>query len=318
MKRRASCTIEVRDEGLPLLSLLTRRFDYHSETEWVEMVEARRLLLNGVPAAVDTVLTAGDSLEFRVPERPEPLVCTDFSIIHEDGALLVVDKPASLPCHPAGRFFNHTLWALLRSQRPSEALQFVNRLDRETSGIVLLAKTAEAAKACRAAFGGADVTKTYLVLVEGEFPDALHAEGHLGADEDSVVRKKRRFVLCCDVPGVEPVRGPAWASTVFRCLQRVRSLSLLEARLGTGRTHQIRATLCSLGFPVVGDKLYGVDETAFLRFIADALTDEDREKLRLPRQALHASDLQLPHPTSGEPMRFHSPVPADMARLVGA
>ncbi len=62
MKRRASCTIEVRDEGLPLLSLLTRRFDYHSETEWVEMVEARRLLLNGVPAAVDTVLTAGDSL----------------------------------------------------------------------------------------------------------------------------------------------------------------------------------------------------------------------------------------------------------------
>lgn len=317
MKRRTSCTIEPQEEGLTLLGLLTRRFDYRTESQWIELVEAGRLLVNGVPASVDAVLAARDHLEFVVPDRAEPSVRTDFRVVHEDASLLVVDKPPDLPCHPAGRFFNHTLWALLRRQRPTETLQFVNRLDRETSGIVLLAKTAEAAKACRAAFSGTGVTKTYLVLVEGEFPGTLNAEGYLETDESSQVRKKRRFVRCDDPAGATFGPGQTWALTEFRCLQRARDLSLLEAGLRTGRTHQIRATLCSLGFPVVGDKLYGVDETAFLRFIAGVLTAEDHAALRLPRQALHATELRLPHPVSREPMRFRSPVPADMAALVG-
>jgi 23S rRNA-/tRNA-specific pseudouridylate synthase len=94
-------------------------------------------------------------------------------------------------------------------------------------------------------------------------------------------------------------------------------VSEVEAILHTGRLHQIRATLSSLGYPVVGDKLYGPDPMIFVRFCTEALTDEDRRRLRMPRQALHATELEFQHPSTGERMRFEAPLPSDMAAVLG-
>lgn len=107
-------------------------------------------------------------------------------------------------------------------------------------------------------------------------------------------------------------RSRNYAKTIFRRIRTWDGLSLVEAQPVTGRLHQIRASLCSLGFPVAGDKLYGVDDTLYLRFIHDELTDHDRHRLRYPRQALHAADITLSHPASGRRIHLEAPFPDDL------
>ncbi|MBI3395030.1 MAG: hypothetical protein HY042_04275 [Spirochaetia bacterium] len=152
--------------------------------------------------------------------------------------------------------------------------------------------------------------KEYDVIVEGSFPEYLDARGFLTTGTGPV-KKKRHFVPA-EVEGGEKVR------TEFRLVSAVKnpSLSLLRVTLHTGRLHQIRATLCSLGFPVTGDRLYGVDETLYLKMINDLETDEDRLRLRINRTALHSSLLSFPHPESGQTMLFETPMPDDMAGLM--
>jgi 23S rRNA pseudouridine955/2504/2580 synthase/23S rRNA pseudouridine1911/1915/1917 synthase len=253
--------------------------------------------------------------------------------VFEDKDVMVVNKPANLPCHPAGRYFNHTLWAWLKTRHGVESPALVNRLDRETSGLLLVAKNAAAEAKCRTQFLQRAVVKRYTVLVEGAFPDALRATGWLMPDPGSGVHKRRRFEPQSEIPALEgcpeggvgssvgngkPVRRHAapsreWAVTDFRLLRIVNDLSVVEAVLHTGRLHQIRATLHSLGFPVVGDKIYGPDPMMFVRFCTDELTADDWRRLRMTRQALHSMELEFIHPATGQQLHFEAPLPADMA-----
>ncbi len=238
------------------------------------------------------------------PAHAEPPVLRSVGILYEDDDLLVADKPGNLPCHPGGRYCGNTLLHLLRARGGNgENLRIINRLDRETSGIVLVAKTAAMAKSLAGQFRRHTAQKEYTVLVHGAFPAHLEARGWLLPDADSVIRKKRRFVTDKDSPTPEAES----AETDFELLALQDGISRVLARPRTGRTHQIRATLLSLGFPVVGDKIYGLDETFFLRFITDALTDSDRARLILPRQALHASALTVV--IGGQTRTFTSPPP---------
>jgi 23S rRNA-/tRNA-specific pseudouridylate synthase len=152
-------------------------------------------------------------------------------------------------------------------------------------------------------------------VVEGDFPEFLDAEGFLLPDETCEVRKRRRFLLRKAVDAASLPAAAEASRTRFRRLARNAGLSLLEAELDTGRTHQIRATLCSLGYPVVGDKLYGPDPRLFLRFAKDQLTPADRARLRLPRQALHAYRLAFPHPVDRRPLDLIAPLPGLMAEF---
>jgi RluA family pseudouridine synthase len=268
---------------------------------------AGRFLLNDREAAGSDLLAAGDLLVYRMVPMPEPPVDWRYEVLYEDGDLLVVDKPAPLPCHPGGRFFNHTLWARLREKHGLARPAFINRLDRETSGIVLLAKNTQAACHCQAQFARQRVDKHYLVLVEGEFPSGtMKAEGWVAPDPASAIRKKVRFSLAA---GAVPAGAKA-CSTSFRLLAGGAGMSLLAAWPHTGRCHQIRATLCSLGYPVVGDKLYGVDEQLFLRLQEGRLNAADHARLRLERQALHAAYLRLIHPGTGRELSVTAPLPA--------
>jgi 23S rRNA-/tRNA-specific pseudouridylate synthase len=150
-----------------------------------------------------------------------------------------------------------------------------------------------------------------VALVEGEFPPGpVDVKGWLGADLEGPVRKKQRFFME-GAPGGTPQDGKA-CRTVLRRIRFRGGISEVEAFPLTGRLHQIRATLLAMGYPVVGDKLYGVDDTLFLRFIKGAVSQEDWNRLRLPRQALHAAEIRVTHPTTGALMVFQSSVPSDM------
>jgi 23S rRNA pseudouridine955/2504/2580 synthase/23S rRNA pseudouridine1911/1915/1917 synthase len=216
-----------------------------------------------------------------------------------------------LPIHPGGRFFAHTLWYLLT--RDIGKVHIATRLDRETSGLVLAAKDAGTARYLQEQQGLGAIHKTYLALVHGCFPAGPKiANGWLIPDLESVVRKKRRFVssTALEDPGLGP--GTESCKTVFATqgswLAEDGERSRVEARLLTGRTHQIRASLLSLGYPVVGDKLYGLDERFFLRFLENSLTDTDLTRLVLPYQALHCGKLEFLDP-DGVRLAFSTPAP---------
>ena len=329
VKRHARLVVPSDAAGRPLLDFICTRFSYHDRSGWEQQFRDGRLLINGTPALAGHLLTPGEQLEYLVPDIPEPNVNREVHVVFEDNQLLVLDKPPNLPCHPGGRFFQNTLWGILKSQRPGQTVSFINRLDRETSGIVLVAKDPESTRRCRAQFSERRVEKRYLVFVEGAFPSTLDAAGFLSPDTTCEVRKKRRFELGGPVLGgpkafaasrqqqaQTPGEEREWAETHFRKVQESAGVTLIEARPATGRQHQIRATLCSLGYPVVGDKLYGVDPTIFLRFCTDAMTPEDRARLRLNRQALHAAGLRLRHPATNQFIQFDLPLPDDMQSLI--
>ncbi len=326
MKRRIQSRVPGPFAGASVLAFLVRRFPYHDAAGWTERLAQRRVQVGGRPADGAQLLALDDVVEYLADDIPEPRVNLEVTVVFEDDEMLVVNKPPNLPCHPSGRYFHHTLWAVLKTSFGLEQPLLVNRLDRETSGLTIVAKTAGAGKLLNAEFSARRVEKKYLVLVEGVFPARVEARGLLVPDADSPVRKKLKFVAAAAAPEGQ---ASQWAETVFQGLETVPPafskpgkptgpISLVEATPMTGRLHQLRATLQALGYPVVGDKLYGHDPALFIRFCQDQLTDEDRALLRLDRQALHASKLRIQHPRTQQMMDLEAPLPADMAALLSS
>ena len=209
-----------------------------------------------------------------------------FPILYEDDGLLVVNKPADLVCHPTKDGPLSSLIARVRTYLGTDEGRLVNRLDRETSGVILIAKGAEAAAELGSVIANM-AQKRYWAIVEGRLPDdPLRITGALGKDDSSAVAIKN----CVREDG-----SPA--ETAVRVLHRfVREgapFSLVEVTPLTGRKHQIRIHLAHAGFPIVGDKLYGGDEQRYLRLVERRLTDEDRRTLRLTSHALHARRLSF-------------------------
>ena len=295
-------------EALRLDDYLAKRFTYHSLEKWRELIADGQILLNDEQCSESKLLSSGDILTYMPRGLEEPPVDLDYSIVYEDEHLLVINKCGNLPCHPAGPFFKHTLWH--HASKRYGKIYLINRLDRETSGLLIAARSS--AVAGKFAKQSAQIEKEYRALVFGDFNEAVTADGYLIKDSASIVRKKRRFIFADKLPGdaenasvVKTLLEPIWSKNGF---------SLVKAVLKTGRLHQIRATLFSLGFPLVGDKLYGPDDRIYLKIREDKITDEDWKKLLMRRQALHSYRLSFIHPVILDKMEFTAPLPADFPR----
>jgi 23S rRNA pseudouridine1911/1915/1917 synthase len=234
-----------------------------------------------------------------------------FSILHEDADLIVLDKPAGLVVHPAPGNRDGTLVnALLAHCGPGftgigaeRRPGIVHRLDKDTSGVMVVAKTQFASDALTTAFAARDLDRSYKALVWG-LPRPLtgEIEGAIGRD-----KRDRKRMAVVD-------HGGKFALTRYRTIRAWQtSLALMECRLATGRTHQIRVHFAAKGHPIVGDPLYLRRVPAAAKIMDEALRDR---LLDFPRQALHAASLGFRHPRSGLQISFEAALPADMHALL--
>jgi 23S rRNA pseudouridine1911/1915/1917 synthase len=294
--------------GWRLDHFLKRRIGRLSRTRIQGIIADQIFLADGRTARPALAVRAGETILLRRPAPNEPEVPRHFEILYEDDRVMVIDKPAGLPMHTTAKFWRNTLVALLRERYPDEQMEIAHRIDRETSGVLLIARDREAASFLTRAFARRDVDKTYLALVKGHPPDRGRIEQPLMLlDTPSHVM----MGPAGDAPGGLP------AVTAFEVIRRLPAHALCVAHPETGRQHQIRVHFSALGHPIVGDKLYGAGEALFMRSCDEGVTPTLLAAFDgLPRHALHAHRLTFPHPASRRPVTVESPWPPDLAAHV--
>lgn len=304
---RVQFTVERNYAGWRLDRYLAEKIRRLAPEKLAYLIANRLEAADGRALAADTLLEPGLAFALLREVEAEPETPQHFGVVHDDGELLVVDKPAGLPVHPTARYFANTFTSLARARFPGRKIDPGHRLDRETSGLLACGSSPEVTKRLKRDFAAGLVQKRYLALVVGApAEDRFLVEAPLALTGASMVRVRMH---------VSP--GGLASATAFEVLGRRRApdgapVALLACAPRTGRQHQIRAHLHHAGLPIVGDKIYGPDEAIFDRFTRKAMTADDQAALRLPRQALHAWRLALPHPMSRGEVLFESPLAPDL------
>jgi 23S rRNA pseudouridine1911/1915/1917 synthase len=272
------------------------------------LVDGGHVRLGGKPAKASARLKGGERLDLSIPD-PEPsgLVAQDLplAVLHEDRDLVVLDKAAGMVVHPArGTPHSTVVNALLHrlgAAAPGDRVGLVHRLDKETSGCLVVARNEAALAALQAAFKAREVEKSYLALCHG----ALAPEGRLDTPYGRHPRDRVRYT--------SRVEGARRAVTAWRVREAFAGASLAEVALHTGRTHQIRVHLSESGHPLLADATYGGRRREARLAEADPVR---RAAEAIGRQALHAWRLGFAHPRTGKPLRFEAPLPADFERAL--
>lgn len=251
------------------------------------------------------IVRVPDDQPVRSVEQPSS---TEIVVLYEDADALVVDKPPLVPVHPSGRYLSDTLIQRVHAHFHCERLhrdarpRLCHRLDRETSGVLLIGVTPQSHAEFMRQFEAREVEKEYLAIVRGVMEqDSGTVDLPIGPARTSSIDLK----MAVAADGQEAV-------TEWNVVERVRDRTLVACRPLTGRQHQIRVHMDALGHPLVGDKLYGVEDALFQRYAEGELTAEDLELLELERHALHNHRLEFTSPTTGERIDVRSPLAADL------
>ncbi|MCI9441143.1 MAG: RluA family pseudouridine synthase [Ruminococcus sp.] len=294
MNRTLVYRVGEAEQGLRIEQYLRRRgYSRQNLTELKKMPDS--VLVNGTGCILKKILSAGDELEVRIEEteKCEKILPSEIplNIVYEDEDLLVVNKPAGLPMHPSMKNYEYSLANALVWHYQQKGKLFVfrcaNRLDRDTSGLTVVAKHMVSANILSAMGYRHEIQREYLAIVRGKVrPDSGIIDAPLSRKEGSVIERKVDF------------EHGEHAVTHYRVLEEKNGHSLVLLRLETGRTHQIRIHMKYLGFPLIGDYLYNPD----MEYIG--------------RQALHSYHLSFLHPITQEKMDFTAPLPEDMRKVL--
>ncbi|MFA6313429.1 MAG: 23S rRNA pseudouridine(1911/1915/1917) synthase RluD [Sterolibacterium sp.] len=302
-------TVPAECAGLRLDQALARMLPQHSRSRLQAWLREGRIVVQGIPGAdAKSKIWGGERIQVAAAADPraEPDAAEDIAldIVHEDDDILVINKPAGLVVHPGSGNWQGTLLNALLHHAPQLAAVpragIVHRLDKETSGLLVVAKTLEAQTNLVRQLQARSVKRHYLALVHG----AVERDGTVDAPIGRhPTQRIKMAVVAADGRG----QGKE-ARTHYAVRERLVNASLLECRLETGRTHQIRVHMAAIKHPLVGDPVYGKRGSA-----------ADRSPLAaFPRQALHAWRLALLHPRSGVEMAWEAPPPEDFASLLRA
>ncbi|HRF29062.1 MAG: RluA family pseudouridine synthase [Azonexus sp.] len=304
----AHVVIDDEEQGQRLDNFLIRRCKGVPKSHIYRILRSGEVRVNSRRVDATYRLCAGDNLRIppiRIAERPKSEVDeaakqrVDLPILFEDEAMLVIDKPEGIAVH-GGSGVSFGVIEALRRQRPqAKFLELAHRLDRETSGILLVGKKRLALTALHDMFRehGAGADKRYLVLVKGRW---MNNTQHVKLPLLKYLTENGERRVSVDAQGKA-------SHTVFRLLARWPEMSLLEAQLKTGRTHQIRVHLAHLGFPILGDEKYG-----------DFSLNKDLKRDGLKRMALHAWRMAFRHPLTSGPMECVSPLPDGIGNYIAA
>lgn len=306
-------TVDDSHDGWRADAYLKRQYPHFSRNKLQGLIDEGRIVTEGKRLKASTTLRPGDLIRVITEQTEEPPVDLSYGTLFEDDHILVIDKPGNLPVHPAGKFLFHSLLMMLRKER-GRVYHLIHRLDRETSGVLLLAKDPETAGMLVREFRERRTEKRYWAVCQGHpKEDRFTIDADLGSAVGSEIRLKMQ--------AFPKGKGEMDALTHFTVLRRAERatgengagpVSLIDCRLETGRQHQIRVHLAHAGHPIVGDKLYGAGDRAFLDHINRAQwADEIPE-----RHALHSRFLKFYHERGGRWLEIESPLPEDMNRLL--
>jgi 23S rRNA pseudouridine955/2504/2580 synthase len=293
--------------GQRLDNFLIRELKGAPKTLVYRVIRAGEVRVNKGRAQADTRLELGD--EVRIPpvrlaeRKPDEAPPREFPIVYEDEHLLVVDKPAGVAVHGGSGVSFGVIEQLRRARPTAKFLELVHRLDKETSGLLLIAKKRSALTALQDQFRDRETGKTYAALVWGEWPEKLKVIDvplvkFVGSDGERWVR-----------PGKAEDEAAKRSISLVRVVQRTPRFSLLDVTIKTGRTHQIRVHLAQAGHAIVGDPKYGDYERN--RELA-------RGAAKFDRMFLHARRLRFVHPATGAELELEAPLPAECAKLLPA
>jgi 23S rRNA pseudouridine1911/1915/1917 synthase len=291
--------------GLRLDRFVQSRIPRLSRTRANDIVRACGYHADGRRRRPSDRVREGETVLIVRPRFEEPPAPSTFGVLYDDEAMLVVDKPPGLPVHPSASYHRHTLTFLLRERYPAAPPHLAHRLDRETSGALVCARTLEDERKLKGGFEGREVEKTYLAIVRGV---VLDDEGHIDLP---IARPDEGLHLLMVVrPDGLPAR------TRFRVLARAPNHSLLELHPETGRQHQLRVHVSAMGHPIVGDKLYGPEgPLPFLEHLETGMNEALEARLGHDRHALHAWRITLMHPRASRRLTIEAPFPGDLRAL---
>ena len=287
------------------------RFSYYSRNKWQDLIGQGLVLLNGERIKYTREVKKGDEITYHLIGLKEPEVDKNIQIVYDDGDLIIANKPANLPVIPSGKYYYNTLHTIIKDKFNCK-INMLNRIDRETSGCVVLSRGNEvASKFCKMLQSKNKklIKKTYIALIENaqNIEASFTVEGYM---EEVGHKDFRRYQILKK----EKTENSKYSKTKFKTLKKIgNEYAIVMCRLYTGRMHQIRVHLHSLGYYMIGDKVYGkYGPSVFQDFI---------KKDKIPdgffnRQALHSYKLEFNHPITKEKIKVKAPLTKDLKELI--